>query len=113
MNIEILIWCTIISFFVTIFLFKFLNMINDSTESEIKYFEKIGQCYQNKPISKEDLPEPEEKLIENDIKFKFLLCHLKLRHAKQLMEFNDSTNYKAFFLENEVDFLEQLIDKVE
>ena len=70
-------------------------------------------CYQNKPIAKEDPPEPDRRLIENDIKFKYLkdeLVNRVLRNNSIYMANESKTAYSDQLL-NEIFFLNQLLKK--
>ncbi|WBL20755.1 hypothetical protein [Zunongwangia sp. HRR-M8] len=82
MNLEITV-CIIISCTVLLIYKLIEHCICMNVKSEIDHFEKIGQCYQNKPISKQDPPEPEQKLIKNDNKINrqslITFLHLELR----------------------------------
>ncbi|ADF52990.1 MAG: hypothetical protein CMP12_21230 [Zunongwangia sp.] len=71
------------------------------------------KSYQNKSISKEDPPEPDRRLIENDIKFKYLkdeLVNRVLRNNSIYMATESKTAYSDQLL-NEIFFLNQLLKK--
>ncbi len=102
--------------FITVFVWLILDILkfiyNKYVNSKSKHFDKTTECYQNKPISKVDHSEFQQKPIKYVIK-KGFVEHLKFERTYFRNMYNDLENEQTkIYASGQIDCLNRIIDKL-